>query len=451
MVGMVNDVGKAASDLAGAEKKLSDANAAAAAAKQKADDKKCTDGDTTCASEKKTLDDASTGAKKKADEALGERNAMRDLHKATLDTAAKASAESASVIAGGGLTGRPDEKVAKRLFQMQKEFVRRDPSQSLIEACLVELSNGRNDARPGVVDNMFSLGIAPAVSEGGLQSNNATGALIGSRLAYQSGLYEYCVKNLAGFANSAREARLQTELQAGELEAKELAVRDMEARATTAKAYSDSLTKCGAIQSETLKGDCVQSVLSLKGKPVPDDGKPGAAPAPSTASGDATLPASPVFRFIVATDAVAKLGKATTNFPAPTDPIDPSRTNPENEGRLKEIKTQLGDLGKKKAGVDTEIGKHTKAAQQALESAYVEARATVAVAADEKARKRAQAKLGVAEVELIQAADELAAIESGADAARLKYDGLRAVVNKFNEDVKVAPKPAAKPAAGGSN
>lgn len=429
MLGAINDIDLAAAKLAAAEKKVADATSVYATAKQKADDKKCGD-DATCKSELKDLETARDNAKVALDQATGQRDATKELLKVSVDTATKSSAESISVVAGGSISSRPEEKVAKVLAKMQKEFVRRDPSQSLIEACLVELSAGRGKTS-GASDRLFELGIAKAEKDGGLTKENATAALVGTRQTYRSGLYEYCVDNLPEFAAKAREIRFALMTQENELDSKELSFRDLETRAKAAEAFTDSLAKCNGIQNETVKADCLRTVGVLKDKPGAAEQKPAvpAAAVPASISG-------PTQAYDIAKLASEKLAASVAAMPAIVTTLVKNKDTEDNKKLKAQLEEKRKELDGKKAELDKGFSAFIRADLRALEGTHTDKRSAVSIAKDDKARELASAELRVEDVKLAQALENLTLLANGFDSARYQYGALKVRVNKFNNDTK---------------
>lgn len=433
MVGAINDIDQAASKLAAAENKVSDANAAYSAAKQQADDKKCGETDDACKSALKDLQTARDNAKGALDQAIGERDATKELLKVSVDTTARSSAESVSMVAGGGISAKPDEKVAKVLAKMQKEFVRRNPSQSLIEACLVELSNGRGNSGGGVADTMFQLGILGAQKAGVLNSENATAATIGARMAYRSGLYEYCVTNLPIFADKARDNHFALLTQENELESKDLSVRDLEARSKAAGAFADSLAKCNGIQNETVKADCLRTVGVLKDMSGAGAQKPvtPSASAPASAS-----MSSPTQAYDIAKLAADGINAATANMPTVATSYGRGKDSQENKKLKAQLDEELKELGNKKKKLDSDFSTFKRENLRTLEGTHTDKRTAVITAKDDTARELALAEFRVDDLKLAQATDWLTVLANGFDSVRYQYEALKINIEKFNEDVK---------------
>lgn len=433
MVGAINDIDLAAAKLATAEKKVADANAAYAAAKQKVDDKKCGDTDSTCKSELKDLETVRDSAKGSLDQVTGQRDATKELLNVSVGSAAKSSAESVSVVAGGGISSKPDEKVAKVLAKMQKEFIRRDPSQSLIEACLVELSTGPGSSSVGAADTIFQIGILGALKDSRLTPDNATAVTVGSRAMHRSGLYEYCVTNLPEFAAKARETRFALLTQENEIDSKELLLKDVEARAKAAEAFADSLAKCNAIQNESVRTDCLRTVGALKDKFVSTEQKPLAQTVGTTATVSSL---SPTHAYELAKEASEKLAATVAEIPAVAASFGKGKDTEEN----KKLKSQIEDMRKELDGKKTKLDKGFSAINRAdlrtLEGARTDKLSAASLANGDKARELALAELRVEDVKLAQAVEKQLQFANGFDSARYQYEALKTIVKKFNNDQK---------------
>ncbi|OOG39900.1 hypothetical protein B0B52_14895 [Polaromonas sp. A23] len=430
MVGIISDIDQAAAKLATAEKKVLDATSAYVAAKQKVDDKKCIDDDGTCTAERKDLETYRDNAKVTLDQATGQRDAIKELMKVSVDTAAKSSAESASVLAGGGISSKPDEKVAKVLARMQKEFVRRDPGQSLIEACLVELSTGRGISAGGAAETILEIGVAGAQQDGRLLPSNATAALVGARQTYRSGLYEFCVANLSSFADKARETRFALLSQEIELDSKELLLRDVEARAKAAEAFADSLVKCNGIQNETVKADCLRTVGVLKDK----SSGGGQKSAVQTMGPVAASLASPTQTYDIAKTESEKLAATFDAMPAIAANIRAGKDTEENRKLKLQFEEKRKNLDDKKSKLDKSFSAVNRSDLRAQEGTHTDKRSAFSIAKDDKVRELALAEFRVEDVKLVQAAEKLTLLANAFDSTRHQYEALKIGVNKFNID-----------------
>ncbi len=135
-------------NLDAASKQLAAANKDVAEAEQKVDDAKAalpTDGTAPTEPQKQAVADAEN----ELIDAREKRDALLQLLQSSVATASEAAGKVVDLKTGGGLSVKPDPKIARTLEDMQASFLIDDYAESYLAACLVELSLQQEDRSLG--------------------------------------------------------------------------------------------------------------------------------------------------------------------------------------------------------------------------------------------------------------------------------------------------------------
>ena len=248
MPGAMNDIRQLTEQLAEAELKVTAAEAKAAELKEQAKT------DTSKEAEVTT-------AEREVARVKAERDALKELLTSEVSSASEAAGEIAKLVAGGGIDATPDPAVAAQLVEMQRHFIQRSPSHSLIDACLVEL--GMWNMAPGVGE----LFIPPAkelIEKKGLNPGTIPGLLIAAFKREKTGLFNFCETYLPTMAPEIYRANATIQFERISLERRALDLRWLETRANAMAGLASALAQCDRIADPSAKASCKAAVLDLK-------------------------------------------------------------------------------------------------------------------------------------------------------------------------------------------
>ena len=203
-----------------------------------------------------------TAAEQEVIRAKVQRDALKELLTSEITTASEAAGEIAKLVAGGGIDAEPDPAVAAQLVEMQRNFIQRSPSQSLIDACLVEL--GMWNVAPGVSE-LLTPPAKELVKKGGLSPETMPGLLIAAFKREKTGLFNFCETYLPTMAPEIYRADATTQFERISLERRELDLRWVETRADAMVGLASALAQCDRIADPGTKSSCKAAVLDLQG------------------------------------------------------------------------------------------------------------------------------------------------------------------------------------------
>ena len=218
-------------------------------------------------------EEAETNASKEADvkaakqeftRVKAERDALKELLTSKIATASEAAGEVSKLVAGGSIDTKPDAAVAAELVEMQRNFIQRSPSQSLIDACLVEL--GMWNVAPGVSE-LLTPSEKNFISENRkLEEDIHESLVIAASKLEKSGLFKFCETYLPTMAPEVYRADMTIQFERVNLERRALDLRWIEARSNAMAGFASALAQCDRIADPAAKASCKAAVLDLKGR-----------------------------------------------------------------------------------------------------------------------------------------------------------------------------------------
>jgi hypothetical protein len=260
-MGGVTDIQEAAARLADAEL---DVQAAQADFSRISEEKKETPND-----------QAITDARNKLARLTGERDALKTLLQGELEASSEAAGEFTTVRAGGGITTTPDAATAAVLGEMQRSFIDRDSSQTLIQACLVEL--GMWNTADGVADILLEPARKLAALEESIRNYNrddndaASGALlIATSRMERTGLFDFCETYFPSLAAEVYRTNAAIRLEHVAQQARAQEVRWLEVRGNAATALASALDQCERIADPPARERCKALILEVEDARLPE-------------------------------------------------------------------------------------------------------------------------------------------------------------------------------------
>lgn len=216
-------------------------------------------------------------AQTERDEAVGKRDTLRSVLKSEVNTAAK-SAASATAIAAGGITAKPDEKVAKVLEKIQANFLDQKPILSYVDACIVELSLGSDGENDTEIQNVLLKNLKAVAHYRNSQklseddkNNKYPDILDGTDLAAtarfmwngrKSGLFEDCRTKLASMVELEAKQQVALKGYKAETERSALVVREKEANAKIVSVIESAIKACKELVDKIAE-KCITNAMKL--------------------------------------------------------------------------------------------------------------------------------------------------------------------------------------------
>ncbi len=211
--------------------------------------------------------DAVRSAKTELADAKAERDRLLNGLKSQADTMAK-SAAAASAVTGGGLTQRTDPEIARTLLGMQREFLSKNSTDLIINACLVEM--GLNTGKSPTQLAQYCEAQLPEVTaqyatQYGVQFNKKYDSL--TKIAEEQAK---TAESAAGAAKSKAEqekskvttASANAAAAASTAAAEAARSKAEEAKAARAAAFSRALTTCDGIKDGAQRNACIKQIVA---------------------------------------------------------------------------------------------------------------------------------------------------------------------------------------------
>jgi hypothetical protein len=282
----LDDIRKSSEVLANAEVKVSKAEAKLAEAKAKKETADAQGDGEEAKKEKEAAQKTVDTAQTELQQAKGSRDALKEMLKHKLESTSQSAGEISQVAAAGGIAAKPTPELARVLADMQESLLQRNPSHSLVDACLVELGmwNTNSEAAEHFLNVSEKLIASPKEEKEASAEEKAKAekkahqyeimAYATNARLYRTGLFDFCNDRLSGIASDIRSRDTALRMKKLSLEEQSLDVRQMEVRSKAMGDLAAALAQCDRISERASKSVCKARVLGVEEIELPNPGTP---------------------------------------------------------------------------------------------------------------------------------------------------------------------------------